>query len=51
MTSLRIILERTNERAAEEQTEARETTRRSYRDPKVRPIILSNRIYRRRYGI
>lgn len=49
MTNLRTILERKNERAAEEQTDARETTGRSYRHPEVRPIILANRIHQRRY--
>ncbi|WP_181360819.1 hypothetical protein [Streptomyces sp. S1D4-14] len=46
---LRIILVRKNEQAAYLQGEARETPR-SYRHPEVRPVILANRIYKRRYG-
>ncbi|MFE9448300.1 hypothetical protein [Streptomyces sp. NPDC006739] len=50
MTKLRTILARKNESAAEEQTDARETGPRGYRDPVVRPVIAANRIYKRRYA-
>lgn len=49
MRNLRTILERKNERAAEEQTDAREIGPRGYRDPVMRPVILANRINMRRY--
>jgi hypothetical protein len=51
MTNLRAILSRRNEQAAEEQTDAREAGPRGYRDPVVRPVILANRIYKRRHQI
>lgn len=47
---LYVTLVRRNEQAAYLQGEARREPR-SYRHPEVRPIILANRIYRRRYGI
>jgi hypothetical protein len=51
MTNLRTILDRKNEGAAEAQTDARETGPRGFRDPVVRPVILANRIYKRRHQL
>lgn len=51
MTHLRTILDRKNEAAAEAQTDARETGPRGYRDPAVRPVILANRVYKRRHQL
>ena len=51
MPNLRTLLNRKNEQAAEEQTDAREVGPRGYRDPVMRPVILANRIYKRRHQI
>ena len=49
MTSLRTILERKVSVASYRQDAAREAGPRGYRDPAVRPIVLANRIYKRRH--
>ncbi|WP_158838974.1 hypothetical protein [Streptomyces sp. NRRL S-1022] len=48
MTNLQTILERKSEAAADRQAETRAMVPFGYRDSKARPIILSNRIHRRR---
>lgn len=49
MTRLHAALSRKSETAAHAQTRVRETGPRGYRDPATQPIILANRIYRRRH--
>ncbi|MYW49635.1 hypothetical protein [Streptomyces sp. SID161] len=49
MTKLQTLLLRKNETAANWQQGARETGPRGYRDPQARPVILANRIYKRRF--
>jgi hypothetical protein len=49
VSNLKTILTRKSEHAADRQDETRAMAPFSYRDPKARPIILSNRIHRRRY--
>lgn len=51
MVNLRTMLHRKNEDASDAQTDARETGPRGYRDPVVQPVILANRIYKRRHQL
>ncbi|MDX2697233.1 hypothetical protein [Streptomyces ipomoeae] len=48
MANLRTILERKNSHASYRQDETRETGPRGYREAAVRPVVLANRIYKRR---